>query len=167
MVEGNHISFAPIRTLFSRRLAYHAVRNGVAQAFLEQKCHGQAPPWFTQGLASYLGEEGNVLMNFTYEFRDDREVVWSSARTIQHVHPLIDRENGRIALYNAFLMVWKMVEGWGWDCVRQLTDEMANGIPFADAVKSVYGMDEASLLELLDPSVNGEPTGSDFRPTFN
>jgi hypothetical protein len=147
-----------MRILWKRTLALHAVRNGVVLAFLDLKCHGLVPHWLRQGLASYLAQEGSILENFVDEFRWRREVLWSPQTVMQHIHPLHVREEGRIALYNSFLMTWNLAESYGWNRIQDLLDLMEQGIVFEAAVPPVYGVSAERLLELLDPREFGEPT---------
>jgi hypothetical protein len=158
VADGPFIAYEPMRVLWARRLALHAIRNGVALAFLDMKCHGLTPPWLRQGLASYLAQEGGVLQGFANEFRGQRELLWSPQQVMQHIDPLYDRENGRIALYNAFLMTWNLAESYGWDKIQALLDLMEQGVVFEDAVPQAYQVSAERLLELLDPRVYGEPT---------
>lgn len=167
VADGPFIAYEPMRALWSRTLALHAIRNGVALAFLDMKCHGLVPPWLRQGLASYLAEEGGPLTNYVGEFRGQREVLLSPREVMLHVHPLVDRENGRIALYNAFLMTWNLAENYGWEKIEALLDLMEQGVVFEDAVPQVYGVSVGRLLDLLDPRSFGEPTvhaGGEVQP---
>ncbi len=160
IADGPFIAYEPIRALWARTLALHAVRNGVALAFLDMKCHGLVPPWLRQGLASYLAQEGGPLRNYVGEFRGQREVLWSPHEVMQHIHPLYERENGRIALYNAFLMAWNLAENYGWEKIQDLLDLMEQGLVFEDAVPQAYGVSADRLLELIDPQSVGDPTNS-------
>ncbi len=158
VADGPFIAYEPMRTLWARRLALHAIRKGVALSFLDLKCHGLLPPWLRMGLASYLAEEGNVLEDYMNQFRTDRDVISSPQEMMLHIHPLYDRDTGRIAMYNAFLMSWHLAEDYGWSKVQDLLDLLEQGVRFDDAVPRVYGVSVQRLLELLDPRVSGDPT---------
>ncbi len=157
-VNGDHIVFEPIDILVRRTLYGHVARAAMVQSFIDLKCHGLAPPWFREGLSSYLAEEGLEHLSFMGEFRPNREILLSSLDTIKGVYPLLERESARVARYNAFLMVWHLSENYGWDRVVALLDAMENGVDFAAAVDTVYGVEYARLLELIDPIERGEPT---------
>lgn len=158
LVDGSTLLLGPIDVLFRRTLASHAAFGAVAMSLLDLKTHGRIPPWLREGLSSYLAEEGFELLNFMTEFRSQRAVLMTPAEVERHVYPLVDRENGRIARYNAFLMVWHLSETWGWNRVRDLLDGVERGERFDAAVERVYGLDVEAWLAALDPTVNGEPT---------
>jgi hypothetical protein len=157
-VRGSSIVVEPITVLFQRTLAGHAARAAMVEAFLDMQCHGALPPWFREGLSSYVAEEGPEHLSFVGEFRPHRDVLVSPAEMKRDVFPLVDREKGRIARYNAFLMVWHLSEQYGFDGIRTLLRTVAEGEDFAAAVHTVYGMDEPALEAMLDPRRLGEPT---------
>ena len=157
VADGPFIAYEPMRTLWARRLALHAIRNGVALSFLDLKCHGLLPAWLRQGLASYLAQEGNVLEDYMNQFRADREVLWSPSKVMLYIHPLYDRDDGRIALYNAFLMTWHLAENYGWSKIQDLLDLLEQGTLFHEAVQEVYGVSEERLLQLVSPQTMGDP----------
>lgn len=157
VVDGPFIAYEPIGVLWSRTLALHAIRNGVATSFLDMKCHGNLPQWLRAGLASYLAEEGGVLEDFMVQFRGDRSVLLSSGEVLRTIYPLTGKEDGRIAQYNAFLMAWHLAQDYGWARVVQLLDLLQQGVLFEEAVPRVYGVSVPRLLELLDPQRLGDP----------
>ncbi len=157
VADGPFIAYEPMRTLWARQLALIAIRKGTALAFLDLKCHGLLPPWLRMGLASYLAEEGKVLEDYMNQFRTERKVLTSPREMMLHIHPLHDRDTGRIAMYNAFLMTWHLAEDYGWNKVQDLLELLERGTLFHDAVPKVYGVSEERLLELLDPRVTGDP----------
>jgi hypothetical protein len=157
VVDGPFIAYEPIGILWSRTLALHAIRNGVATSFLDMKCGGNLPHWLRSGLASYLAEEGGVLEDFMNQFRTDGSVLLSSQEVLRTIYPLTDKETGRIAQYNAFLMAWNLAQNYGWDRVVQLLDLLQQGVLFEKAVPEVYGVSVSRLLELLDPQKLGDP----------
>ncbi len=157
VVDGPFIAYEPIGILWTRTLALHAIRNGVATSFLDMKCHGNLPHWLRSGLASYLAEEGGVLEDFMNQFRSYRPVLLSSREVVRTIYPLTDKESGRIAQYNAFLMAWHLAQDYGWDKVVQLLDLLQQGALFEEAVPQVYGVGVPRLLELLDPQTLGDP----------
>ncbi len=157
VVDGPFIVYEPIGVLWSRTLALHAIRNGVATSYLDMKCHGLLPQWLRAGLASYLAEEGGVLEDFMNQYRVDHRVLLSSQEVLQTIYPLTDQETGRIAQYNAFLMAWNLAESYGWSKVVQLLDRLEQGVIFEEAVPQVYEVNVSRLLELLDPQKLGDP----------
>lgn len=161
LVSGPNILMQPVDVLFRRTLAGHAAYAAVAQSLLDLQTHGRIPMWLREGISSYLAQEGFEHLSFVAEFRAvDHPVLMTPAQVEANVYPLLDRRDGRIARYNAFLMVWHLSETYGWDRVRALLQQVGAGATFEDAVRSVYGMELAPWLALLDPTVNGEPTTS-------
>lgn len=161
LVTGPSILMQPIDVLFRRTLAGHAAYAAVTQSLLDLHTHGRIPMWLREGISSYLAQEGFEHLSFMGEFRAaGHPVLMTPAQVETHVYPLLDRRNGRIARYNAFLMVWTLSESYGWERVRALLAAVSEGADFAAAVQSVYGMELEPWLALLDPTVNGEPTTS-------
>ncbi len=158
MVQGESIVMSPVDVLFRRTLAAHAAFGAVTKAILDLKCHGQIPMWLREGLASYLAEEGYEHLNFMQEFRAKRQILQHPEWVSQHIYPLRDREEGRIARYNAFLMSWTLVEELGLTALQDALDLVEEGAHFESAVETVYGMRYDEWLHRLDPVLNGEPT---------
>lgn len=158
VVVGAHIVVEPPHVLYRRDLWAHAARNAVTQALLDLKCHGLTPPWFREGLAAYLAEEGNELLNYVNVYRPGVErVLWPLEETTRHVYPLADVVNGRIAIYNSFLMVWHLAETRGFDKIHAVLDFVEEGRGFERAMETVYGMPYQEILAAIDPRVTGEP----------
>ena len=62
-------------------------------------------------------------------------------------------------------MVWWLSEQYGWSRVQDVIDAVSAGAAFDDAVERVYGVDLATLLAAIDPTVKGEPTTT--RPGYD
>lgn len=158
-VDGAFIILEPAGILHTRTILGHVTRAAMALSFLDLKCRGRLPMWFREGLSSYLAEEGNDHVSFMQQWRlAGKEVLWGPDEMLRFIHPLVDREQGRIARYNAFLMIWNLSETYGFARVQQLLDLVENGALFEEAAREVYGMGERELLTLLDPRRHGEPT---------
>lgn len=165
-VINAHIVLEPAGILFRRKIYGRSGRAAMAQVFLDLKCHGRIPVWFREGLSSYFAEEGNDHLAFVNEFRmAGKEVVWPPAETLRHVSPLLDREQGRIARYNTFLMIWQLAERWGFDRILNLLNAVETGQSFEEACIATYGVGEMGLLEMLNPQILGEPTTTLVVPT--
>lgn len=159
VVSGPSVVVQPIDVLFRRTLAGHVAYAGIGEALIAMQTHGGAPDWLQVGLASYLAKEGYEHLSFMKEFRPTREsVLLTPAQVTADLLPCASRETFRVARYNAFLMAWYLSEDHGFDRVVRLLSAMHDGQTFAEAVRAVYGVDEATLLAAIDPSVLGEPT---------
>lgn len=159
VVADKALVVQPIDVLFRRTLAGHVAYAGLGEVMIRSLTHGTAPPWLQTGVASYLAQEGFEHLSFVGEFRPQRaSVLLTPAQVAADLVPFTSREAGRIARYNAFLMAWHLSENHGFDRVVALLHALGDGQLFADAVQTVYGVDEASLLAAIDPTVLGEPT---------
>jgi hypothetical protein len=159
LVHGSFIALEPAGVLLQRTILGHATRASMAMAFLDLKCRGNLPHWFREGLASYLAEEGNDHVNFMEQWRlAGKDVLWPPDKTLSYIYPLADRENGRIARYNVFLMLWHLAEGYGFERIQELLGKIEQGALFDEASRAVYGMSERELLNFLDPRHRDEPS---------
>jgi hypothetical protein len=159
VVSANTVVVQPIDVLFRRTLAGHVAYAAIGEALVSMQTHGAAPAWLQTGLASYLAQEGFEHLSFMKEFRANRESVLIPPQQVAaDLVPFASRETGRVARYNAFLMAWYLSEHHGFDRIVSLLGEMEAGASFAQAVQAVYGVDEATLLAAIDPTVLGEPT---------
>ena len=145
--------------LFRRTLAGHAAYAAIGEALIEMETHGSAPDWLRVGLASYLAQEGFEHLSFMGEFRPTRNtVLLPPTEVMSGLVPFASRETGRIARYNAFLMVWYLSENHGFDQVVELLARLDEGMGFAAAVEQTYGVDVPTLLAAINPVMRGEPT---------
>jgi hypothetical protein len=159
VTTSNMVVIQPIDVLFRRTLAGHAAYAGIGEAIIEMQTNGTAPVWLRTGLASYLAQEGFEHLSFMAEFRPQRDsILLTPAQVIEDLVPLNERQTARVARYNAFLMAWHLSEHHGFDRIVQLLDHMGAGMTVAQAVEATYGVDEATLLAAIDPTVLGEPT---------
>jgi len=159
IVADGHILLEPAGILFRRQIYGRVLRATMALTFLEMKCHGELPVWFSEGLASYLAEEGNDHLSFVDATRRREEpVLLSYEEMVRHLKPLVEIEKGRVARYNAFLMIWHLSEKHGYDRIQQLLDAVEGGASFNEGCELVYGMSEDELVAYLDPVALGEPT---------
>lgn len=159
VVSANTVIVQPVDVLFRRSLAGHTAYAAVGEALIEMETHGSAPDWLQTGLASYLAQEGFEHLSFVGEFRPVRNtVLLTPTEVMSGLVPFASRETGRIARYNAFLMAWYLSENHGLDQVVELLARLGEGIGFTAAVERTYGVDVATLLAAIDPTLLGEPT---------
>jgi hypothetical protein len=159
VATSNMVVTQPVDVLFRRTLAGHVAYAGVGEAIIEMQTNGTAPVWLRTGLASYLAREGFEHLSFMAEFRPQREsILLPPSQVIADLVPFAERQTARVARYNAFLMSWHLSEKYGFDRIVQVLDQLGAGMTFAEAVQATYGVDEATLLAAIDPTVLGEPT---------
>lgn len=165
--DGSRVIVEPAQVLFARGLALHAAYHLMTVWQLEHIAGGQQlPRWFTEGLASYLAEDGVHFLGYLAMYRPLGPVVLSPADAEAvlagppHADQEIDKRQFRMAGYSAFLMVWELVEHrGGLERLRQFLDRIADG-EAADSVSAdLWGHDLASLAAELDATGRPEPVG--------
>ncbi len=165
-LDGDRVIMEPWPLLQNRTLDAHAAFMVVTDWILEHRVGTALPSWLHQGLVEYCGEDGQHLVNYMAQFRVDGPVVMSPALVDALLgkgpdpDPARDREVYRKACYNAFLMVWELVENrGGLEAMRECLDLVSHGTDFSTAAEKVYGLNAAELAASLDPVKLGEPGG--------
>jgi hypothetical protein len=165
-LDGNRATIEPFAVLLARTLDGHGATMLACDWILRQNLNQALPLWMHQGLVEYLGEDGIHLADYMTEFRAKGPVLMGPAQVDSTLTAGLDpdqgrdREQFRKACYNAFLMVWQLVEyEGGMVAMRDFLNQAAAGIPLDQAARTVYGLDVAALTALLDPLANGEPPG--------
>ena len=165
-LDGNDAVIEAFATLLARQLDGHGAYMLAIDWILRQNLAQPLPAWLHQGLVEYLGDDGIHLADYMAEFRVHGPVLMGPAEIDAILNagldpePYRDREMFRKACYNAFLMVWQLVEyEGGMVAMRDFLNQVAAGIPLDQAARSVYGLDMASLTTMLDPLATGEPLG--------
>jgi hypothetical protein len=156
----------PIGILQARTLDGHAGHMLAVDWTLRHALPVALPLWLHHGLVEYMGENGVHLVNYMAEFRDDGPVLWAPQVTEETLaagvnpDPGVDREMYRRASYNAFLMVWELVENQGGlAAMREFLHLVRDGEDPDAASVRVWGLDLAGLADLIDPEALGEPLG--------
>lgn len=170
-LAGDTCRVQPIPVLVARTLIGHAAVSLVTRWTLQDRIGTDLPPWLEHGLASYLADEGVHLNNYMAQFRPLGPVLMSPAEVDSILaappHPDLetDRRLFRQANYNAFLMVWHLVENnGGLAPLRALLADLATGEALHTVCRKHYhvGLDE--LEARLDPLACGEPIGEAVEP---
>jgi hypothetical protein len=164
--EGAAVLLQPIGTLQARTLAGHAAFLLVSDWILASGLAEPPPAWLRWGLAEYLAEDGQHLLNYMVEFRGGGSPLLGPAEVERILggdpdgDPARDREQFRRASYSAFLMAWELVENrGGLAALRAFLQAAAGGATLDDAARRVYGHDMTELARSLDPVELGEPVG--------
>jgi len=165
--DGSTVIMEPAKVLFARGLALHAAFHAVATWELDGMLGDQElPRWFTEGLASYLAEDGVHFLSYVLMFRDDGPVILTPEATevILSGAPDPDKEvdklQYRTAGYSAFLMMWELVENrGGLSKIRRFLHRVRDGEAADEACDHVWGHDLAGLARELDPTTRPEPVG--------
>ena len=170
-LAGDTCRVQPIPVLIARTLIGHAAVSLVTRWTLQDRIGIDLPPWFEHGLASYLAEEGVHLNNYMAQFRPLGPVLLSPTEVDSILaappHPDLetDRRLFRQANYNAFLMVWHLVENnGGLGPLRALLADLAAGESLQTVCRKHYHVGLDALETRLDPLACGEPIGDAIEP---
>jgi hypothetical protein len=132
---------------------------------------GEIPDWFANGLGAYIADMGPHFISYVAMYRPDGEILLTPMETDMQLYhdplpdPGTDKKGFRIARYNAFIMVWNLVEyNGGLDALQELLAELSAGTDFNLACEKVYNMPLSGLLNKISPKKTGEPIGSNIVP---
>jgi len=165
--DGSRAVVEPAKVLFARGLALHAAYHLMTVWQLDHVAGDQQlPRWFTEGLASYVAEDGVHFLSYLAMYRSLGPVVFTAEETEAvlsnppHPDQEIDKRQYRMAGYSAFLMVWELVEHrGGLERLRLFLDRVAAG-ESADSVSAdLWGHDLEGLAAELDATRRPEPVG--------
>ena len=155
--------------LSSSVMISHTVVDMITQWLLQS--YGQLPDWFTNGVGAYVADMGPHFISYVAQFRPEGSILRDpmSVDQVLYHDPIVDLETDRkvfrIARYNAFLMVWNLVEyNGGLDSLKQLLAETKSGTDFKSACEKVYQMPMTSLMNRINPVITGEPIGTNIVP---
>jgi len=165
--EGSVVTIEPAKALFARSLALHAAFHAITVWELEDLLGGRTlPSWFTEGLASYLAEDGCHFLNYLLMYRPQGPVVMTpdAAEAVLAGAPDPDPEQDKIryrkAGYSAFLMMWELVENrGGLGTLREFLHRVGDGEPVDEVSRRLWGADLDGLARELDPTTRPEPVG--------
>lgn len=166
-LAGDTCTVQPVGILARRTLIGHAAWDMVARWTLDSQLGDRAPVWLRDGTAGWFAELGVHLVNYTAQMRlAQMPVLLDPAETeaVLAAPPLADAEQDRLAYrrarYNAFLMVWHLVEHRGGVAnLRALLHAVRDGEDADAASRRIYGEGLADLTASLDPRAVGEPLG--------
>jgi hypothetical protein len=170
--DGDRAVVEPAQVLFARGLALHAAFHLQTVWQLEGWLGaGRLPRWFSEGLASYLAEDGVHYLSYLGMYRADGPVVLGPDETerILAAPPLADREldkkRYRMASYSAYLMMWELVENrGGLGTLRTFLERVAAGEDGDRVASELYGHGLAELAAELDATARPEPVGDAIQP---
>lgn len=165
--DGSTVTIEPAKVLFARGLALHAAYHAVTLWQLEHLLGGQSlPHWFTEGLASYLSEDGCHFLSYLLMYRADGPVILpphAAEATLAGApdpDPERDKAQYRMAGYSAFLMMWELIEHrGGLRTLREFLHRVRDGEPAGAVSRELWGADLDDLAAELDPTTRPEPVG--------
>lgn len=145
-LEGDELQFQPIDVLFGRKLFEIAVPRGYYEWSIGRMTRGQAPLWMRNGLASLLSDEDPILETQLREFPNDN-VKMSVEQVENALRRVEDKKTYRIAAYNAFRMVRRLVAGSGREKMVEAVRLMGEGEKLERAVERAWGEPYDSVVE--------------------
>jgi len=166
-LSGDEAVVQPVGILARRTLIGHVAWDLVARWTITSHTGDALPAWLADGTSSWLSELGVHFCNYMAMVRDTGEPILLSPEQIESdlIAPVLDDPGAdmiqwRRARYNAFLMVWRLVEHHGGpDRLGDLLQAVAAGEDVDKASRRIYGLDLGDLARALDPRVHGEPVG--------
>jgi hypothetical protein len=145
-LEGNVIHFQPVDVLYSRKLLDIAVARGYYEWSIGEMTRGEAPLWLRNGLASLLSDEDWLLENQLSEFPG--ETIKMTLKEIEDaLEDFASKKQYRIAAYNAFRMVRKLVAGSGRDRMVEAVRMMGEGRDLPQAFEAAWGKPYDAVVE--------------------
>ena len=150
VVRGDTIYFEPFDILLKRTILKMAVTQKMAQMALDRRSGGRIPFWMKEGIASRLAEEWPVLEEQRGEFIGG---VYDLTPTPERIEEVLeaadDRPLTRIAFYCSYVMVDRLVTEFGMERIMAFIDLLAEGCGYDEASVEAFGVDYASLLEMV------------------
>jgi hypothetical protein len=137
-VTNDEIYYQPIDVLFVRKLGEVAVRRGYYVWGIHRLSKGQSPHWFEEGMASLLADEDKFLEMQLKEFPDS-PVKMSIGDIETALRKKDDRKMYRIALYDSWRMVRRLVAAHGNDKIAEVVLHMERGEKRDKAFETVFG----------------------------
>lgn len=156
LIEDDIIIMQPVHILVQRGILHVAARHEYIEWALPKLTGGRAPRWLVQGLTAEIAAEEFVLEAQWKEFGSEPERM--SVKDIERaLKASKDRRATRIATYNAFRMVKKMIDDHGEEKMAALVMALGEGNKIGNAAKEVYG---ASWDDLIEQSLAWEVGGA-------
>ena len=138
-IDEDKIYYQPIDVLFNRNLLDIAVARGYYEWSVGRMSGDKAPAWLRHGLASLLSDEDILLETQLGEFPDGD--LKMNVDEIEGALDNIDNKKYyRIASYNAFRMVRKLVAGSEREKMLEALRLMGEGADLSKAFESAYGL---------------------------
>jgi hypothetical protein len=154
-IKGDTIVFGPLEVLFRRGISDHAVPHEYYQWAFGKITRGTAPRWLEEGLASYLSNEGPLLLNQAREFQRDPHISMTPEQIEEVLQEEENREKSRIAYFRSHRMVQKLMETYGEDKVGEAIRLMGQGHTRDEAFMTAFDKDyDGTLAVAVDYTVD-------------
>lgn len=149
LMQDDHIVYQPVFVLAVRGLGEIAIPHEYYRWAIKKLSGGRAPHWLEQGLASVLSFESHILVDQLKEFPND-PVKMSPQDIEKALAADNDKKSSRIAYYDAYRMVDRMITLHGREAVAQMVNALGDGVTLDGAAHRAFGesyddaMDEAT-----------------------
>jgi len=137
-IQGDKIELQPVATIALRGLIDTAVIREYYEWLIERLSEHKAPPWVTEGFASLLSGERDVVDSYVGEFPKDNHVL-SFADMERALADQKDRKRTRIALYNALHMVDQLSLAHGNAALAGWITDLGDGDGRDEAARRRFG----------------------------
>jgi hypothetical protein len=145
-IRGDEIDIQPVATLYQRGLDRIAVPREYYLWALGKLSAGRLPEWLLEGYASLLSGEGPLLSSQMSEFRDQKLKM-----DLKSVESALKKENDRmayrIAAFNAYRMVERLLGQYGPERLSSAVKMMREGKGAEDAIQASYGKPYREVIE--------------------
>lgn len=136
-IDGDRIMFQPIGVLAQRKIAEIAVPHEYYEWGIQKLSGKRAPRWLEEGLSSVLSGESHILESQLIEFPGE-PVRMDFAAIQDALKKETDRKSSRIAYYNAFRMVDKLIADHGRPKIVRAVLLMGEGRSAEEAFEQTY-----------------------------
>lgn len=144
-INGDDIVFQPIDVLYQRDLIDIAGRRGYYEWGIGKLSGGRAPHWFTEGLASVMSDEDEVLKKQIAEYLEE-EVEFKLGDIEAALKKPSDRKAYRLALYAAWRMVRRLSAAHGQEKMAGVVSRMGEGQKYKKAFETTFGQSYDQLV---------------------
>jgi hypothetical protein len=145
-IKGDTAVFVPVYTLYKRGISPVAVPHEYYQWAVRKITRYGAPRWLEEGMASRLSNEGALLLDQVYEFGNENlSMPPEKIETVLQGEE--DRKDSRIAYYNSYRMVERLVEKFGEEKLKRSIVLIGQGNTLDQAFTAAFGADYNTVLK--------------------
>jgi hypothetical protein len=145
-LKGDTAVFVPVYTLYKRGISPVAVPHEYYQWAVRKMTRYGAPRWLEEGIASRLSNEGALLLDQLYEFGNEN-LSMPPERIETVLQGEEDRRDSRIAYYNSYRMVERLVEKFGEEKLKRSVVLIGQGNTLDQAFTAAFGTDYNTVLK--------------------
>jgi hypothetical protein len=137
-IEGDKIVLQPVATIALRGLIEIVPAREYYEWTIGKLSGRKAPRWVEEGFASLISGERDVVESYVSEFPGDNHVL-SFGDMEKQLAREKDRKSTRLALFNAFRMVARLVDAHGDAALAGWIADLGDGVSRDDAARRRFG----------------------------